>query len=203
MQHPTPNAQYSKSGIVKVASVLTMALLLIACHAKAQVKVYQNNSVKVGNANSTLPYSHFQACYDSYFQCLPANSGLYIQNFQNNYEPGTNYNTTGSTTYYEPSIVGQWGNAAWLGTWQTPFWQVRSYEVWANNVLCSSDSTHKENIQPLDSASEKLMLLKPVTYDHRAGVTDNTPEEKEEQIIENGKDQMGLLAQELAEVYPN
>lgn len=47
------------------------------------------------------------------------------------------------------------------------------------------------------------MLLRPVTYDHSAGITDNTPKERRESIIEGGKDQMGLIAQELLDVYPS
>ncbi|GAB4379673.1 MAG: hypothetical protein Kow0075_10470 [Salibacteraceae bacterium] len=182
--------------------LLLATLTLITVNSFAQLEVHTNNHVRIGPLGAA-PSTQLQVTEDIYLQCLPANSGLYIQNHTNQYEPGGGANNTGTNTYQEPSIIGQWGNSAWLGTYSVPFWQVRSFEVWANNVLVSSDSAFKTNVQNMDSATASLMLLRPVTYDHSAGITENTPADRRESIIEAGKGQMGLIAQELFDVYPN
>lgn len=188
---------------MKTKFILTSAFALASFGLFAQLEVHTNNHVKIGPTGGGAPDYHLQVTDSTYFNCLPASSGLYIQNHTNQYEPGDSANHTGSTTYHEPAIVGQWGNSAWLGTYSVPFWQVRTFEVYANNVLLSSDSAFKTNVQNLDSATDKLMLLRPVTYDHSAGITNDTPENRRESIIEAGKGQMGLIAQELFDVYPN
>ncbi len=177
--------------------------------SNAQIKVYNNNSFKIGDPNSTLPNSEFQVVHDNYFQCLPlggggnTGGGIYIENFTNGYETGGAYNNTGSNTYLEPCLHGQFGNSVWLGTWNQPLWQVRTAEVWANNVLVTSDERLKKNIQPLTSSLESILLLNPVSYDLEAGITEDTPDYRKAQMIEAGKNSMGLLAQELNEVYPD
>lgn len=69
--------------------------------------------------------------------------------------------------------------------------------------MLSSDSAYKTNVRTIDSATSKIMLLRPVTYDQSAGITEDTPDERKDNIISAGKDQMGLIAQEISDVYPN
>lgn len=182
---------------------LILILTYFSLNIYSQVTVYPDNHVRIGWDGGSSPNKHFHVNDNVTFQCLPAACALYFQNYTNQYVPGGGPNNPGSTTFNEPSIVGQWGNSAWLGTYESPFWQVRTFEVWANNILVNSDSTLKSNIKNLDSAMSNLILLNPVTYDHLAGITDDTPEQRKSQIEDAGKNQIGLLAQEVRRIYPN
>jgi len=77
--------------------------------------------------------------------------------------------------------------------WASP----AAFEVWgsgvvkANNVVLSSDSTLKDNIQPLDSQIENMKKIKSFTY-------------KWKDIESKGdKKNYGLLAQDLEKVFPD
>ena len=126
-------------------------------------------------------------------------SGMMMENYYNNITTGVQ---TGSTYFNEPLLRGAWANTAWLGTDDFPFWQIRTNEIWASNgSISSSDRRFKTNIKLETGALSKLMLLNPVTYD-KQDINPNTPVEKKEIINERGKNQHGLIAQELLEVFP-
>lgn len=168
----------------------------------AQIEVHSNNRVKVGALGGSAPTRQFQVSEGSFLQCLPAVCGIYFESYTNSYEEGGPFNNTGNSTYYEPAIRGHWGNSTWVGTINHPMWQVRTHEIYADNVLISSDSSLKTNVVSLDSATAQLMQLRPVSYDHSAGITDDTPDERRTNILEASKNEMGFIAQELQDVYP-
>ena len=139
-----------------------------------------------------------------HFRPQPALTGMMMENYNNNVGA---VNTVGNATtapvfYNEPMLRGAWGNTAWLGNSAFPFWQVHTQELWlAGNFVSSSDSRFKTNIKVEIGALSKLMQLKPVTYD-KLDINENTPEEKKAIINERGKNQHGLIAQEVLAVFP-
>lgn len=64
----------------------------------------------------------------------------------------------------------------------------------ASGTITPSDFRYKKNIQPIQSALSKLVLLNGVTYDYR---TDEFPEKKF-----NEGEQLGLIAQEVEKIFP-
>lgn len=147
-----------------------------------------------------------------HFQTPPSNSGLIMENFENNFISGdglswhnnsSNTNIgTGSVTYQEPLLRGAWANTAWLGTPNFPFWQIYAQEVWAQGgSYQQSDQRLKTNITDHPKALNKVMQLRPVVYD-KVDLNENTPEEKRVVLNNNMKNQHGFLAQEILLVYP-
>jgi len=147
-----------------------------------------------------------------HFQAPPAQSGLIIENFENNFvsgdglswhnDPSITNIGSGTVTYQEPLLRGGWPNTAWLGTPSYPFWQIYAHEVWAQGgSYQQSDARLKTNIESQPKALNKLMELRPVVYD-KIDINENTPEEKRTILNNNMKNQHGFLAQEILEVYP-
>jgi hypothetical protein len=66
----------------------------------------------------------------------------------------------------------------------------------------TSDERVKENIKPLDNSLDKLMKLKGVRYDFKSSYFNVEDEKLRNYLKEKSKDQIGFLAQELKEVFP-
>ena len=92
-----------------------------------------------------------------------------------------NYGTLGTPSYY------------WDDAYVSEFYYQTQYTF--------SDRRVKQNIQPMESALEKVMLLKGVTYDIN---TDKHPfyQNLKEDEVENTKNIMGFIAQDIQEVFP-
>jgi hypothetical protein len=124
---------------------------------------------------------------------------LIIENYYNNIELNK---ATGSTWFDEPLFRGARNNTAWLGNSHFKFWQIHAVEVWTSNgLVTTSDKRYKLNIKDEKGALAKIMMLRPVTYD-KIDLSENTPEDKKEIITEKGKNQHGLIAQEILKIYP-
>lgn len=176
----------------KLLLILTFSTIYFA--ADAQIKVLNNNRVIVGSPIATWTNFDFDVFGETYIRCLPATSGLHFENY---------HNSVGGGPFDEPIIKGQFGNAAWLGNASAPFWRVYSNQVHSYNfITISSDQRLKSNIQPLESALSKIKLMNPVRYDFNTPVNEELPETKKVVIRELGKNQIGLIAQELEEIYP-
>lgn len=157
----------------------------------AQIKVNPNNTVRVGDiSNSNSQTVDFQVTHDSYFNCLPASSGIKINAFQ-----------IGSASV--PMVEPQWGNSAFLGGSGLNFWSVYSYNINYQNLLKFSDQRFKTNISELSQGINDIKLLNPVTYDTEMGIDSTTPEPRKSELIDNQKNQMGFLAQEVQTIFPN
>lgn len=176
---------------------LVLIFSFVVCYtaANAQIKVLNNNRVIVGSNANTTNFD-FDVFGDAYIRCLPSNSGIYFENYNNN--------AGGGGPFDEPILKGQWGNSVWLGNLNSPIWRIYSNRVYSTSAsnYTYSDARLKSNVQPINNSLSNLMLLQPVRYDITMPVSQDIPENKREQIIESGKNQIGLIAQELKEVYP-
>ena len=172
---------------------LTLSLVIIATLGFAQLQVHSNNNVSIGS--SATPAENLYVEGATQLRCAPAIKGLFFLNYNNNVGGGGPFN--------EPLIRCTFGNTAWLGNASAPFWRVYSNEVHSVNfVNISSDKRLKSNIRPLETALTKLNLLEPVRYDMNSPVEDVLSDAKKEAIRKGGENQIGLLAQDVAKIFP-
>lgn len=165
---------------------LTLLFILFTCAIQAQIKVASNSNVAIGYS-TTPPNQKLDVLGDAYIRCLPSPSGIYFENYNGN-----------------PIIKGQWGNSVWLGNLASPLWRVyanRIYSTSASNFTYS-DARLKTNVKPITNSLQNIMKLNPVKYDLAMPSNQDIPEDKRTHISESGKNQMGLIAQELATVFP-
>ena len=91
-----------------------------------------------------------------------------------------------------PSIT----NFMCLGTNNARFKEFYVNQVWSpNQIKTPSDIRFKENIEPIENATEKILALRPVSFDFK-----NTEEIQDTTDL---KDKVGFIAQELMAVLPN
>jgi hypothetical protein len=94
--------------------------------------------------------------------------------------------------------------AGTLGTSVQKWSSVYGMSFYANGVLLSSDERLKENIVQLENSLDKILSLRPVTFDYIPLPVPKDPEFKSVIESQNVKRQnkVGFLAQELIEVLP-
>lgn len=74
--------------------------------------------------------------------------------------------------------------------------------VFRNYEFSLSDETMKTNIRPMDEALEKVMKLSPKVFDYNMEKMYGDGYKLREYIEIDGKNNLGFIAQELKEVYP-
>lgn len=89
-----------------------------------------------------------------------------------------------------------------LGTSSKRFNLLYADHVIARDLEETSDESLKENIQGLDNSLEKLKKLRGVKYDLKKGYFKVSDEKLKNKLDEEGKNEIGFLAQELKEVFP-
>lgn len=172
----------------------TIISLFILCFSisqvNAQIKVNSNNTVRIGDfINSHLQTIGVQITPSTYFNCVPATSGVTIQSF-----------TIGSTNV--PMFRPQWGNTFYVGNSDRYLWRVYSRNIHYFNLYKQSDQRFKTNIDTLTKGLNEIMLLNPVTYDTQMGIDSTTPEPRRTEVIQAMNGEMGFLAQEVQQVLP-
>lgn len=171
-----------------------LALLTTASFftTKAQIKVLTDNNVNIGAPWTTSQTEKFSVLGRSYFIESPALSGISI----GSYQLGSNHLT---------SFIPQWGNSVLLGTPGVRFLEAHISFINGVNFYQSSDQKLKTNIKPMGSldALNALTKIKCYNYDYTEEAFKNSLPAMKPLLLESGKNQMGVLAQELKEVYPS
>jgi hypothetical protein len=128
----------------------------------------------------------------SYFIESPALSGLSIGNY------------AFSSTFNAMSIIPQWNSSTLLGTSTERFFQAHVSYIYYLDMFRISDRNLKTNIKPLSGelAINSLKRLNGYKYDYKPEVFKNAQKEMEGMLSESGKNQIGVMAQELKEVFP-
>lgn len=189
------NAQLNR--LSRIFSILLSLLPLLSVNA--QIKVYSNNKVRIGDPNSPAPlHTHLEIDQETRFKCYTATgvggTGLIFGNYHNLYPSGGPYD--------DPILKPWFTNSMWIGNSNFKIWQIYSFEQWVNFAeIVTSDSRYKQNIRSLPYGLSDLLKLEPKLYD-LAPDTSNSPAERAEIIIEKGKNQIGLIAQDVKEIIP-
>lgn len=175
---------------------LTLSLLLVISFAqltKAQLKVVSGNNISLGYSTPPSGQTEKLAVLGrSYFIESPALSGISI----GNYAWSSSFNAT--------SIIPQWNSSTLLGTPTERFFEVHTTQLYVNGVFITSDAKLKANIQKIASRSALSMVLKlnAYTYDFTEKNYTNVQKEMLPLLMETGKNQIGVMAQEVQEVLP-
>ncbi len=114
-----------------------------------------------------------------------------------------------STGYFPDIVVNEAalvpiGSSSYLGRSDSRFAAIYTSNLYYGSLYQLSDKNVKKNIKPLDvKKANKLNLIKVYTYDMDEKLYDSINNETIRNIsIEEGKDQAGVLAQELMDIYP-
>ena len=83
-------------------------------------------------------------------------------------------------------------------------------QVYSSMYVSFSDSTSKTNIEPLQSTLEKLKRLRGMSFHYKTDLEETgnsyfmaaTPEIREQMLEEHTRKRVGLIAQEVEEVFP-
>jgi len=99
----------------------------------------------------------------------------------------------------EPTIRPSRADYGFLGTSDRYFFKTYTRAIYRSNEYSLSDKNVKKNIQQLDNPLKKLALLKGYTYELDASKHPFISEKE----AKKGERQMGFMAQELKEVFPD
>jgi len=97
----------------------------------------------------------------------------------------------------EPTIRPSRAYYGFLGTSSNFFWRTYTYGIYRNSEFFLSDRRVKKNIVEMDNALDKLMQLQGYTYELNPETHPFMSKEKSDK-----ETQMGFVAQELQEVFP-
>lgn len=173
--------------------LISLSLILSFFKSNAQIKVYLQNKVIVGCAWCTTANETFAVQGDSYFIQGPSQSGIYIKN------------TAWNGWFNTMGIIPQWGNSSVIGENGLPYFEIHGTNLFCQNQFITSDKKFKTNINRIPSANALNLILKlnAYNYDFNAQAYKNTPKERLPIMLESGKNQIGLIAQEVQEILPN
>ena len=102
-----------------------------------------------------------------------------------------------------PTLRPSWSNSAYIGLYGN-----RMYQTWSTYIYCDqltefSDISIKENIRDIKSPLEAIRQIRGIQYDLKREYFINTQEEKIDELVEEGKNKYGVIAQELKEILPD
>ncbi|HQP05268.1 MAG TPA: tail fiber domain-containing protein [Bacteroidales bacterium] len=89
-----------------------------------------------------------------------------------------------------------------LGTSSYRFGLLYCDHVIARDLEETSDERIKENIKDLDGSLDKILKLRGIRYDMKPDYFNVADEKYKSKLEEEGKNQIGFLAQELGKVFP-
>ncbi len=110
------------------------------------------------------------------------------------------------TTYgfeEEPAIYCTDNYYGYLGISTRRFNEIHAYQIRMNgSLVLTSDGRFKENVRGLSGALNKVNNLNPVMYDFTAESFGEVKETKRQKLVDENKNRMGFIAQELQKEFP-
>jgi hypothetical protein len=153
----------------KAILLSVLILVIIQISLVAQIKVNSSGLVGINNSNPTYRLDVAGNVKMSY-------NGYTITFTGDSFNPSSNMNLGGSSNFW----YRLYANTAYL----------------TNQPVITSDERFKINVKNLDLMTDRLKLLRPVTYNFNA----DDPKITSDPLI--NKVQFGFLAQELQKVFP-
>lgn len=184
-------------------SFLSLLLLIFSFPSKsfAQIEVYNGGEVRIGRVGIVAPlHTQVEVDYSTRFRCFDLSNnggtGFLIKNYPN---------STGD----DPIIEPWFGGSMWIGRPEPDpnipdkyIWKTHSNELYLKSQpVIQSDGRFKKNLRQLPYGLETILKINPVMYDFEPK-TIGMPEARQLEILENGKDNIGFIAQELDSIIP-
>ncbi len=178
---------------------VTLSALLLFCNAEAQLEMNSTGNVGIG----ITPSSSYK---------------LYVKGTTRigNYS-GQRIDITSDKIKFMAGYYGHWyfsasgeeqrllpytTNSGYLGLSNKQLYKIYGRYIYANGVLLSSDERMKTNLRQIENPLERLQQIQGVKYDHILPSTDSLTENKKLEMQSLDKDNIGFLAQELQEIFP-
>lgn len=157
---------------------------LISYSAEAQLKMDSSGDVGIGSISGDPAYK-LQVRGDVQIDVLSSCKFYFLL-----------YGTS-------PMLRPSWSNSARIGLSNYKLYYLYSNNVWYDNLYDMSDISIKENIRSIESPLDAILQVRGIQYDLKREYFTNTPEEKIDELVEEGKNKYGVVAQELKEVLPD
>jgi hypothetical protein len=196
----------SKQQTLTAALFATFILLVCATSLQAQIKVWSNNHTSVGYSTSQ-PNEQLNVTGDFYLipNGTSASGGFYFENYHHNLLPNHLPNPDQNGPWFdEPILKPLFGMSMWLGNSASQLYSVYSRTLYHSNGIYSfSDQRLKTNIIPMNrDVLDDINKINVYTYDMDPSKFGNLPEGKSELLMEDSKNKIGFLAQEIQQVFP-
>ena len=160
----------------RIILLTVAAIFALSLNSFSQIKVSSTGEVGINNTSPT-----YQLDINGNFRVSSGGDEL-IFNYGALYPSYSSYSTLGSYSYMWDELYA-------------------SQAFFNYNPTILSDINAKTDIKDLSDVKSKLLLLRPVTYKLKPNFKGN--EKTDAKIAEKaGKDQHGLIAQEVQEIFP-
>lgn len=166
----------------KFINIFVLGLMTLSFGALAQVKVNNNGYVGI---NQSAPAYNLDW----------SGTGRYLSGYG-----ALVFDNTGYFSVATIHPANDWEGC--LGTSSKRFNLVYADHVIARALEETSDETVKTNIRPLDSSLSKITKLRGVKYDLKPEYFKTKDSNLKGSLVEKSKNEIGFLAQELKEVFP-
>ena len=170
---------------MKKVFVFTLALFfLFTNNTEAQLKMDSSGDVGIGSISGDPAYKlqvRGEVQFDPITGCK-----FYF----------TNYGTA-------PVLKPSWSNSARIGLSSNKIWVTYSTYMYYDYLIDFSDINIKENIRSIESPLDAIRQVRGIQYDLKRDYFSDSPEEKIDELVEEGKNKYGVVAQELKEILPD
>jgi len=102
-----------------------------------------------------------------------------------------------------PALRPSWSNSARIGLSSYRMYHIYGGTVHYSTLSQDSDLSIKENIREITSPLQTIRQIRGIQYDLKRDYFINTQEERIDELVEEGKNKYGVIAQELKEILPD
>lgn len=167
---------------------IPVIFLLFINYANSQITMNSQGNVAIGTTSASTEKFYVNGSSKlnglTTMGCAPASGNLIFTN-------------SGEDAVLRPD----YHSTAFLGLSNKQFYKIYSQFIYMNGALVqTSDEKIKENIKPLTNALSQIKKVKSYKYDIKKEHYKDAPENKKDKL--RRKDNIGFLAQELQEIYP-
>ena len=161
------------------------AVLMLMCNISfAQIKLATDGKIGIGTASPTTNLDIYMP--QVLFRCSTSTKKLRIQYLY------------GDKPMFEPTV----SNEAYLGYNYRWYWLKAKY-VYCDDLIEGSDAKIKTNIRDLEYSLDKVLQMRGVMYNQVEAPSENPQVEEENEDLKNdSRDHIGLIADELLTIVP-
>ncbi len=170
---------------MKVKILITVQIILFAAlYGKAQITVDCDNKIGLGNEMTNPGYA---IDILGATRICPSSGGDYIT-ISNDNSYGWVFNANGNG-------IGMLG-------YQNSLYSVKAHDIYASNIVYSSDKSLKKNIRTLYDALPLIKKLRPVSFDYNYDYSGEKNVNLRTRLETGDKNRLGFIAQEVQKVLP-